>query len=386
MKKGLKASGFCFTLVFVLFLVSSFGNALAFPPSEGYMHSADYYAVSFDGEGDAIARAKLIIENTSERPINEIVLQMPENSLIYYIVQETPDFNKLKFSTERSADYLDVKIRLANEIKEGGQASIVIIYKVPHLAKKDLLGNFNFEFKTLIDKRAILTERVRVAVNVQPGFYLKGAKSEVNYKPDFFSEMQAAKIASESLPHYYKKYYNIEYARGLVKQAYSLDQFESFTVRGTYSENLVALYWLEILSGTTVAGAMIIAITLAAKKGSLRKKIAGFMQNGFLAVIAVSILDALALLLLSFLLTAVGEGVFRYVNNPFLALLFIFIVMVSLAITMLFPAYWVYKKHSVMHAIATVLLTLAFLFAIIYAYSVLFYKPRILYGLTTKIE
>ena len=381
MKKGLKASGFCFTLVFVLLLVSSFVGALAFPLNDGYMHSADYYAVSFDGEGDAIVRAKLIIENISDQPITEIALQMPENSLVYYIVQETPDFNKLKFSKERSADYLDVKIRLANKIKEGGQGSIVIIYKVPHLAKKDLLGNFNFEFKTIIDKKAILTERVRVAVNVQPGFYLKGAKSEVNYKPDFFSETQAAKIASETMPYHYKRYYDIEYARGLVKQAYSLDQFESFTVRGFYSENLVALYWLEILSGIAVVGAIIAVIVYVLKKFSNRKKIASVMQNGFFAVIAVSFLDALALLLLSFLLAAVGEGVFRYVSNPFLALLFIFIVMVSLATTMLFPAYWLYKKHSVMHAIAAVLLTLVFLFIIIYAYSVLFYNPIVRYAI-----
>ncbi|MCD6478434.1 MAG: hypothetical protein J7L44_00940 [Candidatus Diapherotrites archaeon] len=360
------------TALILLLFLSMFSFACAQPA--GYIHTNDYYAVSFDGEGDAIVRAKLIIENTSDHNIEAITLQMPENSIIYYVVQESPQFEKLKFTTMRSADYLDVKIQLANEIKEGGRASIVIIYKVPHLAKKGVLGDFSFEFKTIIDKQAILTERVRVAINVQPGYYLKGAKSEVNYKPDFFSEVQAAKIAGAEMPQIYRKYYDVEYARGLVKWAYSLDQFESFTVRGHYSENPLALYWPEILGSVAFFSMVIVAILLAFKKLSLRKMVAGLMQNGFLAVFTASFLDALALLFLSFLFAVIGEGVFRYISNPFLALLFIFIVMISLAVAMLLPAYWLYKKHSVVHAVAAVLLTLVFLFVMIYVYSVFFHE------------
>lgn len=377
-----RIAGFYFVLL--LIFVSSIGNVFAAQANDLYIHTADYYAVSFDGEGDAIVRAKLVIENTSEQAIKEIDLQMPENLLIYYIVQESPDFNKLKYTAERSADYLDVKIFLANEIKEGMQGKVVIIYKVPHLAKKDFLGNFNFEFKTMIDKKAVLTEKVRVAINVQPDLYLKGAQVQVNYKPDFFSEAQATKIASEPAVYPYKRYYDIEYVRGLVKWAYSLDQFESFTVRGTYSENLVVLYWPEILAGIAIIAGVIAGIIYGLKRVGKKANIARITKNGFFMVIAVSFLDAIALLILSFLFAAIGDSLFRYVNNVFLDLLFIFIIMISLAITMLLPAYWLYKKHSVIHAIAAVLLTLVFLFIIIYAYSVLFYKPRILYEYAVK--
>ncbi len=381
MKKKV-ARGFCFVLIFAL-LLESFVNANSGVfPSDSYIHRADYYAVSFDGEGDAIVRAKLVIENTSEKPIKELYLQMPENTKIYYIVQEMPDFNKLKFTTERLADYLIVKVQLANEIKEGEQAKVVLIYKIPNLAKRDLLGNFNFEFKTLVDRKAILTEKVRVAINVQPEFYLKGAQSKVNYKPDFFSEAKAMEIG-KALP-YYKRYYDIEYAKGLVKEAYSLDQFESFSVRGSYSENLIALYLSEILLSIVIIGGIIVLVIHAVKRFCGKKKLASIMQNGFFAVIAVSFLDALALIFLSFLLTAIGEGLFRYTSNPFLALLFIFITMISLAFVMMLPAYWIYKRHSIVHAIATVLLTLVCLFVVLYAYSVLFYRPRILYELAIK--
>jgi hypothetical protein len=188
------------------------------------------------------------------------------------------------------------------------------------------------------------------------------------------------------MPHAYRKYYYVEYARGLVKWAYSLDQFESFTVRGYYSENPLALYWPEITVGLAFFSMVIVAIIFAFKKLSLRKMIARLMQNGFFAVFAVGFLDALALLFLSFLFAVVGESVFMHITNPFLTLLFIFIVMISLAITMLLPAYWLYKKHSVIHAVATVLLTLVFLFIIIYAYSVLFYKPPKIYEYAMQIK
>ncbi|MCM8788396.1 MAG: hypothetical protein NC907_01260 [Candidatus Omnitrophica bacterium] len=45
---------------------------------------------------------------------------------------------------------------------------------------------WNFDFKTHIDRGAVLIEYVRVAVNVQEGYFINGSKASVDYKPDFF--------------------------------------------------------------------------------------------------------------------------------------------------------------------------------------------------------
>lgn len=390
-------NSFLLFFALVLFAMPVFAYAV-----EGTMHANDYYAVSFDGEGDAIVRAKFIITNYRDKPIKEMRFQLPPNALVYYVAQGPPknyyyyerityyyyDYNKLDFNKERYADYLNVKVILSEELSPQSSIGIFILYKVPGLAKKDFLGNFNFDFKTAIDVDAILTERVRVAVNVQPGFSLKGAKSEVNYQQDFLSEAVAAQMR-EIPSEYYSHYYDIEYAQGIVKEAYSLDQYESFTVRGSYSDNGLALYLPEILIGILVLaiifGATLFAIKRFAKRPSqsktkgkeeeqqqqsIKELIGEAYKSAFVAVIVTSL--AVAVLVI---ITYYGAGILmdalsriRLVDYSYTYLLMIILMLIAASVIILelaLPAYFVYKKHSLIAGIATFLLALVFLFILV---------------------
>ena len=64
------------------------------------------------------------------------------------------------------------------------------------------MGAFSFTFKTIIDSNAKLIDNVRVAVNVDPNYYLKGASAEVDYREDYFGvaqlETSSLKLAGDS--------------------------------------------------------------------------------------------------------------------------------------------------------------------------------------------
>ncbi|MEM4598423.1 MAG: hypothetical protein QW400_01920 [Candidatus Diapherotrites archaeon] len=347
--------------------------------------------------------------------------QLPPNALVYYVAQgpgnnyyyyersKYYDYKKLDFNKERYADYLNVKVFLPEELAPQSSIGIFILYKVPELAKKDFLGNFNFEFKTAIDVDAILTEKVRVAVNVQPGFSLKGAKSEVNYQKDFFSEVTATQfmVMVEKPYGYYDSYYNIEYTQGLVKEAYSLDQYESFTVRGSYSDNGIALYLPEILIGILVLaiifGATFFAIKRFAKRPSqpktkgkeeeqqqqsIKELIGEAYKSAFVAVIVTSLAVAVLVIITSYatglLMGALSRS--QLVDYSYTGLLMIILMLIAASVIILelaLPAHFVYKKHSLIAGIATFLLALVFLFILVLLIGIMM-KPmtQIYYGLS----
>lgn len=393
-----------------LLMLSSFSSALTLFEVQDrmhIMHSNDYYAVSFDGEGDAIVRAKFVIMSTAKQPIEELTLQMPENTIVYHVAQlDHGEYKTLDFTTERFADYLDLKIKLLNPINQDSYETVVIMYKIPLLAKKDIFGNFNFDFRTAIDRNAVITNKVRVAINVQPGFILKGVRSEVDYKQDFFSESLLSQVAYNAkeqryVPKFYNEYYNIEYARGLVKEAYSLDRFESFTVSGSYSENAFALFLPEIATGLAVI-AVIVAITVlvrrrlakrAAAQGKLRPKEEAsasalafaeeIKKSAFLTVFFISVLTAIAVLATGFvagiILDALGRTYLSYGFSTLLGITFLLIVIAAIIFEFVFSAYIVYKRHTIMHAIATFFLTLVFIFVFLFAIALFWFRPTIIY-------
>ncbi|MEM4662535.1 MAG: hypothetical protein QXM75_00765 [Candidatus Diapherotrites archaeon] len=386
---------------------------------EGTMHKNDFYAVSFDGEGDAIVRSKFIIENYSKKPIKELRFQFPQNAIIYYVAQvpyanyyyESGDYHsrtykRLDFNMERYADYLNVRIFFPEELKPQSSISIFVLYKIPELAKKDLLGNFNFEFKTAIDIDAVLTNRVRVAVNTQPGFMLKGVKSGVNYKQDFFSESIALQMVKElPLSYYdtYDTYYNIEYTQGLVKEAYSLDQYESFSVRGSYSENGIVLYLPEILIGILVLaiilGLAFFAIKRFSKRSlqskarskgeeqqqSIKEVIGEAYKSTFIAIVLTSLAVAVLVIITVYAFIAFGDFLRRiepadYHYSMWLAVIYCLLLVLTVISEFILPAYFVYKRYSLIAGIATFLLSLVLLFIIVFIIG-LMTKPTIYYNL-----
>lgn len=211
------------------------------------IHPGDYYSVSLDEEGDAVVKAKLGIENTGKEPLSTLKLEFPEQTTIFRVLQENST-ESLDFQIERGSEETLATIMLTQALQPNQQTHLAILYKSSGLAERDYLGNLNFDFRTIVDRQAVLTEKVRVAISVQPGLFLKGTIPKVDYKPDFFSESMVSKAASME-PMQFRHYYDdIERAKGLaVHEAFNLDALESFHVKGTYSRNIFALLANEIL-------------------------------------------------------------------------------------------------------------------------------------------
>ena len=248
-------------LLFVLLVLGS-----VFAQTE-LIHTADYYAVSFDGEGDAIVRAKMNIENIGKETISKLKLEFPERTKIYRIVQQEA-FETIDFDMEYGSDNSLATVYLAETLQPNENTSLVLFFKSSETAEKDFLGNLDFDFKTIVDRQAVLTERVRVSVSMQKDFFLKNGEHETEFKPDFFNEASMAKMASMSEREIMPYIDAIEYDKGqMVEETFNLDAFESFHVKGKYSENYIALYANEVLIGLAILLVIGIIAVSRRKKG-----------------------------------------------------------------------------------------------------------------------
>jgi len=277
--------------------------------SSSYFHSNDYYVVAFDGEGDAIVSAKLVIDNFTDSSIKKFDLEIPGRAKIYKAVLEpygypypvplygnqtteqkaiapdsyTPPYyqnQKIDFTYDYTSDSTLLHLELPYSIQPNSQAAIVLLYKISGYAEKDFIGTFNFDFKTVVDNKAALIQNVRVAVNVQEGLYLKGGQSKVEYKPEFFGSGAVSKMASaEVSSSYYRDYsQSIEYSQGeIVKNASNLDPFESFHLKGSYSDNWFLLFLGDIALWIIV----LIVIAFIAKNWVLNKIFKGREEKQF---------------------------------------------------------------------------------------------------------
>lgn len=300
------------TILFLaMFFVLSFIPGALGVISTGYKHSYDYYAVTYDGEGDAIVSARLTVKNTYEtESIDKLILEFPKAITIYDVVQEYQGGGCLRYrdeqiceiysgsicqayTTRRVCDYWSpsgsqftrvkreniseellsdatlITIVLPEKIAPNNENTIVISYKVNNYAKRGILG-YGFDFASVIDNNAALVENVRVAVNVQEGLYLKGGESEVNYKPDV-SLLGMQKSVAESGAAMdvasYREYSSvISTASGFVKTASYLDPGESFHVKGYYSKSQFSLYLPRIIGWLAVIGAVVFIIIVVTKK------------------------------------------------------------------------------------------------------------------------
>ena len=240
----------------------------AFAQETKLIHSGDYYSVSFDGEGDAIVKAKLNIENLSKESVYDLRLEFPERTTIFKIVQDNAG-EPLDFETEFGSEQSIVTVQLENPLEPNSQTALTLLYRSAEVAEKDFLGNLNFDFKTIVNRQAVLTEKARVSVSMQPGFFLKGAMPEIDYKPDFVAESFTMKAASMPAEEFSRYYDNIEGSRGqAVYEGYNLDALESFHVKGAYNWNAWALLANELL----VIAAILLVIAIAAVSWMKRKK------------------------------------------------------------------------------------------------------------------
>jgi len=378
--------------------------------SQGYSHSNDYYSVAYDGEGDAVVRARLVIDNSGKKDISAFAFEFPSRSIVFYdVFSETKSgktclryktepycteydnyYNCLNYEEREECDYWStgpnyvrvenltetktsdatvLAMQLPNPIQVGDSGAITIVYKLAKNAEKSA-GLYKFEFKTIIDPSAKLVDNVRVAINVDSGLYLKGTGSNVNYQKEFFGISEAKGLSDklEASPAYYEEFSRkISYSGQYVKTASNLDPWESFSVEGKYANSylrahLGSLVVFSMLGLLVIAGIIFGVKSLVKNMNKQKGSIVGLM-------IGVSATQAIVLSLLwvlaSFVLSQI-KNLFYYPMET----TFVFAVGTVFALLYLLiffgPAIVLGVKRGVVAGVVTPILTIMWLLVIMF--------------------
>lgn len=304
---------FCLALSFLILspviAADDFGlatdNALVAPPPDtdsaaqlflGQQHN---YTVTMRGNGEAVVYARIAFTNFSETNLNSIRFKTEAslNDLIAFqqvlpdvckkqvYDQETKTYNCLKYSTadyykqqysyyyynrssNENAKYNKIKFSqvgdqyefsLTSTIKPDFQGAILLAYRSKNYVDKKAFGLFKFHFTTLT--APVKVNDINVAIQLDSELYMKGQKSEVNYKSVSLDE-SVGLGATESFanPTLDSLSSELGYSGIFRKTAKDLSPDESFTVNGKYATTKFRLYLLNIIIGGLILIALIIAL------------------------------------------------------------------------------------------------------------------------------
>ncbi|MGM5488585.1 MAG: hypothetical protein ACQESG_06560 [Nanobdellota archaeon] len=259
-----------------------------------------YYAVEFDGEGEAVI--SLLIEISEAH--NQLSLEVPNNQVTMLgAVQEMQGrtqricthweyrcikpgegktcvqydydgncvkydgpclesekvcanyqthynnqviYDKLNYSIDRLSESTVITLYPA----EKENARLMLVYKAPMATKS--LGAYKYTFKTA--GVPLTTQHLRVAVDVQDDLYMKGTQSHIDYRPNF--DLKADSFSAETSQQIYNYQNQIQRSQGVIKTAQYLDPYERYTLNGIYASSWLRLNYGKIL-GSLVAVAVI---------------------------------------------------------------------------------------------------------------------------------
>jgi hypothetical protein len=364
--------GYIVAFLSVLSVVSVLGSA-ATDELTGLIHSRDIYAVSFDMEGDATVQAMLYIGSYSTRPVTELKLEFFKEPKIYVVLQSPlagmqhyesyrEQTYVLDYVKEVGAESTTVTVKLKEPIDVNKSAVILILYKLPELATRDALDVYSFEFKTIVDKQAILVEETMVNVGVPEDATLKCTGRSVDYKLGFIPESKFVAMAIEAKQapsHYMKSSY--EYVTGFGRcrsVAYNLEELESFTIKGKYSKNQLALNLFE----TIIVLLVIIAAIVVLKMFVLRRLLSHVAKSSAkMEMLKVSFLAAFAVNVLWYVLL---EWLPRKIASTYfykfgaIAGLYYIASVVLIGALIVGPAIYIGKKESLVKGLTVIILTL----------------------------
>jgi len=374
------------TILLLLFVILPVGatelTTLSYPDRSGF-GSNQWYSVFLDGEGEVSVAAKLQIYNTGKDPLDSITVEIPGTSVrILLLLQEvqtvqqqcvrweticaaySPDsvctawgpggpgdcvkFEKPCMRQERRCEEykqvigqpynyipLDapketlskstkITIPLEQKIASQKQGTLLIYYKSANVAEKSA-GVWNFDVETL--KWGFDTNQVRVAVNVEPNFFLKGQSAEVEYRPAAFGAFAAASemAEAEASKELSAVSNRIMYEPGWVRETRGLDPWESFHVTGEYAESEFALHKGSIfLTLLVIVGLILGGIFVVRKLIKVRIK-TGTPATVILAGFVSSIVLIVSWVLIVFML----ENVSQWVNYRFTEIIIPILLLVS---------------------------------------------------------
>jgi hypothetical protein len=443
-----------YPLILIFCLMLNIVSALSIAPVSQEIplitSANQYYSVLFDEEGEAIVSLNLYIKNSDTEDLSTVNLEIPGNNVqILGILQETSgyedqqciswnngcieygqgstcvqyDYNgncvqneqpclkygktctqystkyyndkiykKIKVEPQRLANSYSVPINLISAVKENGYTNLLIVYKT-HGYVNNLAGVHKFEFETA--KVPIMTNKVRVAVNVQSDLHLKGGSSQINYQPSINvfagATNDKAELSMESSRQVNQYVQQITYARGLVKESNYLDPHESFTVEGKYSKSWAKLNLGKIAFIIAIVIGIVCFLYYGAKKlghyakNNAPKKITKNQETHnfmipFLSGLFTSIGIAL-LWVLTIILMIVADNLSRTgFDDIFNIFIILFAILITMALMIGIPVYTGTKYGGLIafFTIASIFCWL-FVFAIIIFFVLIFFVSTLHY-------
>lgn len=402
-------------LLLILIVPVAFADQTIAPQYYGNNFGTNqYYAVVFDGEGEAEVAAKLVFQNVGQDLINDISFEIPgKNVRIISAVQEYQSYGKqcgywrdecskssqdtcleykrvcdnwmmqpqypmkysvLTLSQEKLSNSVKVKAILANKVQSQETTTVIVYYKAMGYATSSL-GVYNFDFETI--KSSFDVKNVRVSISTQEDLYLKGGGAKVDYQLNSgFSAMSKANdgVQSESMQQFSN---SIQYQPGYVKETSGLDPWESFKVSGKYSSSWFLMNMMNLLIWAIVIIVAIFGLRWFLKRRTKRPTDKGlhFRMAGiaFITAIVLSALWYLVLLLFDNLHSFAYDDLVL----PFLVLL-AGVVMIS---SFIGPSVYVGMNHGAKYGFITFAYTLGFLvvLAVITLTLLVALRPSVIY-------
>ena len=235
------------------------------------------YSVMFRGNGDAMVTMRATFTNEEEGPINILSFRIPRVeprrvSAFQIIRDQESDYFQWygqakyqKAKTEFTGDTLTVS--LPQSIKPGKSGSVLIVFSATGYAKRNPFGAYSYTFETF-KVADVSVSKATVGVSVDSDLVLAGAKGTVNYRfneADTMSMALGSEKMAVSSPQLDQMYSQVGYGT-ITKNTSNLEPLESYTLKGSFADNILRLYANGILIGLGIFIAAIVLLIFLGRK------------------------------------------------------------------------------------------------------------------------
>lgn len=280
----------------VAFLMPSFVHA----QSELLLGQQHSYSVVFRGNSEAIVYARMIIPNTTDEEMTNLVFDFPDVDIyeltilqqeleprcLRYdqadksscVAYQEPDYtNSYSYGSTNSyhkTTYTQTDrrytIELPNPVAAQKTTAVVIAFATKGFVKEQL-GLLKYSFETI--KTATRIQSAKVAVDIDSELYLKGKRSKVNYSTGFGASATSANqlqgYSNKEMDSFVQK---IGAQGSITKTAKNLAPNESVVVAGSYARSWFRLYVAKLVIGILLISAAIVGFYYLNKAVERRKK------------------------------------------------------------------------------------------------------------------
>ena len=326
------------------------------------------YSVMFRGNGDAMVTMRATFTNEEEGPTSILSFRIPRveprrASAFQIIRDQEPDYFQWygqakyqKAKTEFTGDTLTVS--LPQSIKPGKSGSVLIVFSATGYAKRNPFGAYSYTFETF-KVADVSVSKATVGVSVDSDLVLAGAKGTVNYR---FNEADTMSMAAGSekmavaSPQLDQMYARVGYGT-ITKSTSNLEPLESYTLKGSFADNILRLYANGILIGLGIfIAALVLLIFLGRNITPSSATIILPIGGSFLSAALIAVYTAGLFLL--------RTTIQQVVSYEMVGVVFILITIISIGIygfLLIAPAILVGLRRGLAWGLGTFGLTIFFL-------------------------